>query len=283
MGDDFPEAVLKQFQSWALNLLIRKVPGAKSTRGLLEYKDKAFGRKTFRYLTPPLNTTPELLEDSNLLYSASFHFLARPEDLETQVANLLRRRAERSKTGRPLLVWEPAPPYCNSRTRTAHLEMCKRVDVFSPNHLELISLFEDHEHIEQPFDRKQVERYARCFLDSSLEESQAGAKIVIRAGEHGCLFMSNMDEPTWLPTFYDSTSVKIVDATGAGNAFLGALAITLRRTNDLKESAIYGSVAASFALEQIGLPTTSIRRGKEVWNGVEFTARLMEYRLTLVN
>lgn len=43
-GDDFPTATLAQFESWGVDLVVSKVPGRLSTRGLLVYEDMAFGR-----------------------------------------------------------------------------------------------------------------------------------------------------------------------------------------------------------------------------------------------
>ena len=46
----------------------------------------------------------------------------------------------------------------------------------------------------------------------------------------------------------------VVDPVGAGDAFCGAFAVTWRRTGDLARAAISGAVAASYLLEQVGLP-----------------------------
>lgn len=47
---------------------------------------------------------------------------------------------------------------------------------------------------------------------------------------------------------------QIVDPVGAGDAFCGAFAVAWHTTGDLAEAAISASVAASYMLEQIGLP-----------------------------
>ena len=44
-GNDFPKSAVESFKSWGVNLDIRVDPTRQSTRGLLEYKDTAFGRK----------------------------------------------------------------------------------------------------------------------------------------------------------------------------------------------------------------------------------------------
>jgi len=48
----------------------------------------------------------------------------------------------------------------------------------------------------------------------------------------------------------------IVDPVGAGDAFCGAFAVTWHRTGDLAAAAVSASVAASYLLEQVGLPTS---------------------------
>jgi fructose-1-phosphate kinase PfkB-like protein len=69
-----------------------------------------------------------------------------------------------------------------------------------------------------------------------------------------------------------------VDPTGAGNAFLGGLAMGLRdSSDDPVVAAIYGQVAASFAIEQVGLPTISGEGEDELWNGVSVEDRLKKY------
>ncbi|KAJ8105637.1 hypothetical protein ONZ43_g7348 [Nemania bipapillata] len=67
---------------------------------------------------------------------------------------------------------------------------------------------------------------------------------------------------------------KVVDPTGGGNTFLGGLAIALARGKGLEEAAAWGSVAASFAIEQIGMPTLGYDDdGRETWNGVRVDER----------
>jgi hypothetical protein len=52
-------------------------------------------------------------------------------------------------------------------------------------------------------------------------------------------------------------------------------------SSDLTEAAIAGSVAASFVIEQVGLPHRASRYGKEMWNGEEFPARVDRFRTML--
>ncbi|KFY93849.1 hypothetical protein V498_04233 [Pseudogymnoascus sp. VKM F-4517 (FW-2822)] len=81
---------------------------------------------------------------------------------------------------------------------------------------------------------------------------------------------------SWLPS-YHTTPDKVIDPTGGGNAFLGALAVMHARGAGLEEAARWGNVAASLAIEQVGMPVVSVdERGKERWNGVLVGERMKE-------
>ena len=76
--------------------------------------------------------------------------------------------------------------------------------------------------------------------------------------EHGCFVISNSTDgerqSVWLHAHHDPGSGAVVDPTGAGNTFLGAAAIGYLQHKNFVTAAAYGSVAASFAVEVIGLP-----------------------------
>ncbi|KAI1423368.1 Ribokinase-like protein [Xylaria sp. FL1777] len=278
-GCDLPKSLLSLLQSWQLTLLVLEDADQPCTRGLLEYLDDGFGGTRFSYVTPPLRPSTIQLGASNLLYARSFHFLALPEDLEDQVSTLLRLREEQGITERPMIVWEPAPMGCDSVNLARHLETCALVDVFSPNHIELHRLFEGKRETDVEFSSSTTEAQARHFLQAGIGPSQNGL-AVIRSGYNGVLVMSNNKQAEWLPAYYGKNSDKVVDATGAGNAFLGALAVALQETNDPREAALRGSVAASYAIEQFGPPTftASASPSGELWNGSDVLSRLQELK-----
>lgn len=207
--------------------------------------------------------------------------MARPEDLQVYVGNLLAQRSQKNFSPKPLLVWEPFPLTCNLSNQDAHMQACKLVDVFSPNHLELMRLFEEDDKPPRPFDRLTVEQYAKRVLSESKSDQRHAVTVVIRAGEHGCLILSSHINCRWLPTYFSPTSDRIVDPTGAGNCFLGAFTKVLHESGDITEAAINGAVAASFALEQFGLPTWRNVDGHDLWNGSTFASRLAEYKARL--
>jgi sugar/nucleoside kinase (ribokinase family) len=82
----------------------------------------------------------------------------------------------------------------------------------------------------------------------------AGAEVVaLRQGERGALVQRADSGETWQIPAY---SVPVVDPTGAGNAFCGGFVAGWVESGDLRQAGLCGVVAASFLLEQVGLPAT---------------------------
>ncbi|KAI1848612.1 hypothetical protein JX265_011534 [Neoarthrinium moseri] len=260
-GHDFPHEIVELIRGWGITITMSVDDARKSTRGLLEYHDNAFGRKTFRYLTTPLQPAAGCLP-VELLSSRSFHMLFCPEKVIKEVGDLVRLRSRIGLGERPLLVWEPFPSLCTPERLDEHRQACRHVGIFSPNHLELLGLYGKDT---SSFDGSVIESCAESLLQASSppDVPASGRGIVVRAGEHGCFAVSAQTK-FWLPPYHSSSEV--VDATGGGNTFLGAFTVTLARTGDLRKAAISGSVAASFAIEQIGLPVKTVTAGRELWN-----------------
>ena len=82
--------------------------------------------------------------------------------------------------------------------------------------------------------------------------------------------------------FHAPTPEKVIDPTGGGNGFLGGLAIGLVRTGDVVEASKWGNVAASFMIEQVGVPVLQTEEGKERWNGVVVEERMKEYSMRCI-
>ena len=144
------------------------------------------------------------------------------------------------------------------------------------------------------------------------QPSQQQRAAVIRAGPEGVCFAlaSAPDSVRWLPAvFGEADQARVKDVTGGGNAFLGGLCAGLSLTGgdayrgsavprqplagayrtdhsapspcSPAKAILYGSVAASFAIEQAGLPSLASAddsAGKELWNSSESgLARLARY------
>lgn len=173
----------------------------------------------------------------------------------------------------------------------------KLMTVISPNHSELAGFYG----IEDPLDISSpstIASLATKLVTAGIGPNGTGA-VVVRCGKMGCLVSSRKRMNVWLPAYYSSEDSgteesetgpkkgeknhpKVIDPTGGGNAFIGGLAIGLvRSSGNFVLAAAMGTVAASFAIEQIGIPKLEKRGGKdggELWNGVEVKERLEEYK-----
>lgn len=235
--------------------------------------------KDFRYTTPILGVRDDSLEGTSLLASKAYHYLASPQELQTRVSNLLTLRKKVGNLERSLIIWEPAPLSCKPENLQACLTAASLVDVFSPNHIELAKLFS--EPLSPGSIKESIEDLAARVLERGVGPDQQGV-VIIRTGEHGCFVSARDIPPRWLPPYYGSESINtntsaVVDPTGAGNTFLGAYAIGYLKTGNIIEAACYGSVGASFAIEQVGTAQKTDQNGEEMWNGVIVSGRLHEY------
>ncbi|KAI0470520.1 Ribokinase-like protein [Xylariaceae sp. FL0804] len=272
-GYDFPDEIAAMLRSWGISLEVHVDSGKSSTRGLLQYHDKAFGRKSFCYQTTPLQITPSHLPH-NLLRAKSFHVLLTPEKVHEYAQSVAALRQQCGCTTRPVIIWEPFPAECTLNRMEDHIAAFQSVDVFSPNHLELLSLCGK---ARADFSAVTIETCAARILPKDTHARNRA--LIVRSGEHGC-FVSDGVAQSWLPPFFRE-SCAVVNATGGGNTFLGALGVSFARSGDIIQAAIDASVAAGFAIEQIGLPVRSLDKSIERWNGARVPERVRMYRDSL--
>lgn len=95
----------------------------------------------------------------------------------------------------------------------------------------------------------------------------AGASCVaLRMGAEGALVA---DTQSGQMVHVPAVETAVVDPIGAGNAFCGGFLVGWRETGDIQLAALYGSVSASFLVEQIGLPSFSQAVCKEAQNRLD--------------
>ncbi|MCJ1255231.1 hypothetical protein MMC24_003047 [Lignoscripta atroalba] len=192
----------------------------------------------------------------------------------------------------PLFVWEPVPDSCVPSEMLIVLEALRHVDVISPNHHELASLF--GETGPDPFMASELQVLERqCNELLSRGFGKKPSAVVVRRGERGCYVASNIRH-TWFPAYHRprdelnrkeqrTWTQKVVDPTGGGNAFLGGYCIGLLDLHldgetEFERGAIHGTIAASFAIEQVGMPQLShADDGRELWNGEWVGTRWEKY------
>jgi cytidine kinase len=147
-----------------------------------------------------------------------------------------------------IILWEPEQMYMVAENHDEFVSTLPHTDIVSPNLLEasLVYGFSDPHQL----------------IDAMLND---GANIVaLRMGERGSLVASREVRveipPVPVPT--------IVDQTGAGNTYAGAFLVGWRRTRDLRLAAYHAAVAASFALEEVGVlspPDRGVRDERLAW------------------
>jgi sugar/nucleoside kinase (ribokinase family) len=241
------------FTQWDLDLYTVRDNDQPSARGRILYAEDASDRK-YQRLTSPMPSTVKDLEAANMIAAACFHFFDTTAAVSTQIDEISALHERQGIQLRPLYVWEPQAKSCSPETFEDHKAVVKNVDIFSPNHAELASFFTTSTSSAVVFDKESIERQARAFLPSKTSHPLC---IFIRCAEHGCFVLSatpDEEKTVWLPPFHLSDSQSVVDPTGAGNAFLGGAAMGYLAHGDFFKAAAYGSVAASFAVETVGLP-----------------------------
>lgn len=252
----------------------------------------------FKYLTPKIQLNQNSLPSSHLLAKA-FHLICSPKRCVDLVHGILERREEiQHDIPRPYFVWEPFEGSC-SPDELQHLYRASRlVDTVSPNAGEFAALYgQDHWGGLEGTGKSMVDDLIR----SGIGPDKKGC-LVLRAGKDGCWAFGSDLGGRHLPAYHSSQSSsqeapKVIDPTGGGNAFLGALAqcmvskdtvgphLTGLPTEDGEEipgglfpSLIDGTVAASFAIEQVGMPILSKDSdGQELWNGEKVIDRIYRY------
>lgn len=142
----------------------------------------------------------------------------------------------------PQLVACDSMNYWINNKRKSLLRLLKKVDIYVANDAEARSLSGESNLI----------RAARSLR-------AAGPKMVlIKKGEHGVLFYSDKFK-FCLPAY---PTDKVIDPTGAGDTFAGGFMGYLARAGrvnaqGIKKALAYGTVAASFNIEDFGLDRTA--------------------------
>ncbi|PYH48449.1 ribokinase family protein [Aspergillus saccharolyticus JOP 1030-1] len=311
VGSDFPAEVLSVIKSWGTNCIIREDNDRLTTRAWNGYGPNE--KRDFKYLTPKLRLEPSMLSDAQVL-SKTFHMVCSSSRCISIVQEILRRREELHREGkvpssvsatqRPIFVWEPVPDLCTPEEQETFLAANRVVDVVSPNELELGMMFG------QP-GWSEGTSHGKAIVERILAEGigpDGNGHLVIRAGKDGSYSFSRRQR-IWLPAYHQpdtSMPSPVVDPTGAGNSFLGALTqgmissgrtpaiivtSVLARSRAWQEAVkaggandsflpalVFATVAASFVVEQIGVPHISTATdGRELWNETEFTERVRLY------
>ncbi|CUS15697.1 unnamed protein product [Tuber aestivum] len=308
-GNDFPLEICQDLTGLGTNLIIREDLNRRTTRGWNKYGPGDY--RAFKYLTPKKRIEVNDLVEVGLFTAKTAHLICAPARADNICSSLYNALQDRPSHPMPLVVWEPVPDSCDPAHRAqmhatplsflifgwwvgsanngdSRYKVLKMVHIISPNHDELAGYYDTEDSLDKS-NPDTIKSLAEKIAAAGIGQQGNGA-IVVRAGKLGCLVACRKHAPIWLPAYYPPTETggnnpRVIDPTGGGNAFIGGMSISIARNGSAKFvlAAAMGMVAASFAIEQFGMPELEVVDGEERWNGVSVRERMEEYRRRVEN
>lgn len=200
------------------------------------------GRRTQVWRLPPAQIWAQLGRSIGKLPSGyrqarGFHLGVHPEEPDLEFIAALRRLGA-------VVSIEPFRAAQRSLTDAELRALLSAGQIFSPNEAEARSLVGEGE---------PGQLLARL--------TALGAEIVaLRQGAGGALVHRADTGETW---HIPAVPASVVDPTGAGNAFCGGFLAGWVNSGNLRHAGLCGAVAASFLVEQEGLPLPSSQRAAQ--------------------
>ncbi|MDQ3050855.1 MAG: PfkB family carbohydrate kinase [Bacteroidota bacterium] len=259
VGDDFPEATIKDLNSHGINTLGLQVKkGEKSFFWAGKYHNDMNTRDT---LATELNVLmsfdpiiPEAYQDCSFLMLGNLM-----PAIQIQVIERLHDR--------PKLIVMDTMDFWMETAMEDLMKAIAMVDVLTINDAEARQLSGEYSLV----------KAAQKILDM-------GPKyLIIKKGEHGALLF-NRDQVFFAPAL---PLEDVFDPTGAGDTFAGGFIGFLARTKDvsfenMKRGIIFGSAMASFCVEKFGTERIIHLEQDEVDERVKEFVDLVQFDITLV-
>ncbi len=186
---------------------------------------------------------------------AAYHYVRGIHVVGPNAEQLAFLRHLKAEHGTALCV-ESFAALCDTDASSSLAGLLAGVDIFSPDLADA------------------MERTGAANPLASLDALQSvGADVLaLRMGAEGSLVRHVSTGRTW---HIPAVLTRVVDVTGAGNAYCGGCLIGWVETGDAARAGCYGAVAASFMIEQFALPRpgTAMRieaeaRRERVWQAV---------------
>jgi len=239
-GDDFPRDRLTDLENLGICLDgVVDVPGPTIRNWVIYELD---GRRTWIYRTPPSRPVEVAVQPEDLPArwlsqqpSPVVHVAAMPIEAAERIVESVRRQAPGA-----VILLDTHEDYVRGY-RDRLLRLAASVDVFLPSREELVDLvgFDDP---------------ARALRE--LWPEKGTPLVVAKLGKDGVLLWGKDRSAV---VAIDAAPARVVDVTGAGDAFCGGFAAGLAQGVDPLEAAQRGTVSAAFATEGVGsLALTSI-------------------------
>lgn len=228
LGTDFPAQHLERFSQvgWEIaGMPRRNVP---SIRNWIVYEHN--GDRTWipRHNAADFYELSPLPQDipQSFLDAKAFMILAMELGAQEKLAPFL-------KSAGKLVALDPQEDYIAGNHERI-FNLLTHVDIFLPSQVEIHRLL----------GHKDYEKAARQFA------AYGCRVVVVKLGQAGSLiYDAVLNRFISIPIF----PVKVVDTTGAGDAFCGGFMTMYALTGDLQRAGLAGAVSASFAIQDFGL------------------------------
>jgi sugar/nucleoside kinase (ribokinase family) len=143
-----------------------------------------------------------------------------------------------------IITMDPGERYMVPEYSQSIRQIVQQVDAFLPSEMEIRSLFGED----------------MGYLAAAQVLCEWGAKlVVVKMGADGVLVVEDNGRSTHLTAFHQTNDARVIDVTGAGDAFCGGFLAGLKQTNNAVQAAQMGLAAASIIIEGYGTlyPLTS--------------------------
>lgn len=230
IGEDFPEKEIKFLNERGINTdMIEKVTGGKTFYWKGKYHENMINRDT---ITTELNVLEKFNPVLNPEFSSSEIVLL--GNLHPAVQNAVINQS----TNPNRFIIMDTMNFWMDNTLDELLSVIKKVNLVIIN----------DEEAQQLTGEKNIFNAGEKILKMGPE------KVIIKKGEHGSIYLDAQNK-YMLPAF---PVEKLVDPTGAGDSFAGGIAGFLATVNkigirEIKEAMLYGTLAASFCVEDFGI------------------------------
>ncbi|MDR3577384.1 MAG: PfkB family carbohydrate kinase [Anaerolineaceae bacterium] len=243
-GSDLPEVVLQWFDQSGIDrqgVHVGKQPTLRAIQNL-----DIDGNRLQTWISDPAALQEYLsLSFHNIpqsyLQAKVFHLGLHPDDWENSLDFIHQLKGLGAMVS--IELFRPAD---KPLTPDSLQKLLKSADIFSLNQLEAYSLLGS----------KTDQELIQNLMD------YGGKLISLRLGAEGSLVANGTANQIF---FIPAYPVTVIDPTGAGNAFCGGFSVGWAETGDLLTAGLFGSVASSFAIEQLSVPiiTTQVIQSAE--------------------
>ncbi|KLO20550.1 Ribokinase-like protein [Schizopora paradoxa] len=254
-GSDFPPRVQADLEKYGRDMwLFKSLPNQLTTRSMTTFRNN---QREFKYLTARPPTTTKIINGTKFERARTVHFHCAPSEAISLV-----REMDCIPKWNPITVYEPHPLACNPAELPSLISILPRINILSPNSTEALALLS----IKDAPSRSVIEGAAKFFLKYGVGPGGQGY-VIIRCHDLGS-YVACRQRGVWIDAYWTNNNARrVVDVTGAGNAYLGGLSAGLYYTHDVFEAALYATVSASYTIEQRGLPKLTRFWKTEKWNG----------------